>query len=561
MTRAASVQFAPGDVPLRWTAASLLARDETDQQVSENQLEHARAAGEAVFLFGSLAMQRGGVTRAVLDRIRLYAGTRIKVRVLLTHHRFDEYREEAEVRRAWRLPDSVEIRYFWREAAPGGGGAPADPVASARHEPGLTDFSEDLPAGQVIRFFRSGLLVKCKHFVLGRLFRIDHYDPARRCTAREYYDIHGRLVMVDRVDVTTAKPVLRQWFDGSGACWLASWLNSAGVPADTAMLRPFPAAYDDFAQRVAQWVDDILADSIAPVVFSDIRQHDHVLLALTHRSARKVAVLHNCHTARPYRAHDRTKSNWLPLLDNLDAFHGVVCLTHQQRDDITARYGGANLVVINHPTPSAPTLRVRRQPGLLVAVCRLEPQKRLDHAIRAFARVAPALPHARFDIYGTGSEADSLKTLVRQLEMTERIRFRGFTDSPLKVLAGATATVLSSRFEGFPLVLNEAMGVGTPFVAYDINYGPAEVIRDGTDGLLVPAGDVKALARAMQRVLGDPDYAAALSSRAREVTQRFPASRWKVEWLTLFTELVTRPPVTTPRPLPLVSRMRKVPTS
>jgi glycosyltransferase involved in cell wall biosynthesis len=536
--------------------------DETDQQVSENQHGRARATGEAVFLFGSLAMQRGGVTRAVLARIRLFAEAGIKVRVLLTSHRFDERREEADVRRAWRLPDSVEIRYFWREGPPSGGGAPADRLASARHEPGMTDFSEDLPAGQMIRFFRDGLLVKTKHFVIGRrIFRIDHYDAARRCTAREYYDIHGRLVMVDRMDVATARPTLRQWFDRSGACWLASWLNSAGIPADTAMLRPIPAAYDDFGQRVAQWVDDVLADVAAPVVFSDSRQQDHILLALTHRSARKVAVLHNCHTGHPYRAHDRTKSNWLPLLDNLDTFHRVVCLTHQQRDDIAARFGGSHLVVINHPTPPAPKLRVRRQPGLLVVVSRLERQKRLDHAIRAFARVARTLPHARFDIYGTGSELAALKALVNRMEMTERITFRGFTDSSLKVLAGATATVLSSRFEGFPLVLNEAMGVGTPFVAYDINYGPAEVIRHDVDGLLVPAGDVKALAGAMERVLGDPEYSASLGSQARDVAERFPASRWRAEWLTLFAELISRPPVAKPRPSPAVSRMNTAPTS
>ncbi len=508
--------------------------------MSDAELRRARVAGEAVFLFGSLAMQRGGVTRAVLSRIRLYAEAGITVRVLLTHHRFGEDREEADIRRAWRLPSTVEIRYFWREAAPGGGGAPADQLAAARHEPGMTAFAEDLPAGRLVRFFRDGLLVKSKHYVVGhRLFRVDHYDAERRCTSREYFDVHRRLVRVDQLDVNTAKPVLRQWFDRSGACWLTSWLNIAGIAEATVRLRPSPAAYDNFGECVARWVDDVLAGAAAPVVFSDSRQQDHILLAMTHRSARRVAVLHNCHAGHPYRAQDRTKSNWLPLLENLGKFDAVVSLTHMQRDDIAERYGGSNLLVINHPTPPVPKLRKHRQPGLLVAVSRLERQKRLDHAIRAFALTAHTVPKAQFDIYGVGSEAGALRSLVQELGMTERIRLRGFTDHPLKVLAGASATVLSSRFEGFPLVLIEAMGVGTPFVAYDINYGPAEVIRNDVDGLLVPPGDIGALADAMERVLGDPDYAAKLGNRAREVADRFPASRWKAGWLALFTRLVT----------------------
>jgi glycosyltransferase involved in cell wall biosynthesis len=511
--------------------------------MSEAELDRARLAGEAVFLFGSLAMRRGGVTRAVLARMRLFSEAGIKVRVLLTDHRYDENRERADVRRAWRLPGSVEFRYFWREAAPGGGGATVGRLTAARHEPGMTEFAEDLPTGKVVRFFRDGLLVKTKHFLAGhRLVRIDHFDTARRCTSREYFDVHCRLVRVDQMDADTAKPVLRQWFDRSGACWLASWLNNAAIAEATVVLRPAPVGYDNFGEPVAQWVDEVLANAAAPVVFSDSRQQDHILLAMTHRGARRVPVLHNCHTGHPHRAQGRIKSNWLPLLESLSRFDAVVSLTHQQRDDIAERYGGSNLVVINHPTPPAPKLRVHRQPALLVAVSRLERQKRLDHAIRAFASTARLIPEARFDIYGVGSEAGALKSLVSELEMTERIRFRGFTDRPLKVLASASASVLSSRFEGFPLVLTEAMGVGTPFVAYDMNYGPAEVIRNDVDGLLVPPGDIAALAGAMERVLGDPDYAAKLGNRAREVVERFPMSRWKAEWLALFTRLVNTPP-------------------
>lgn len=497
---------------------------------------------EAVFVFRSLAVKRGGVTRAMLARARLYAGAGIPVKLLITGNVAHEDEVEAQLRELWDLPpDRVEFRYFWREAAPGGGGAPVDSAVLADQEPGLTAFPQDSRAGRVVRFFRDGLLVKTKHFEPGgRLQRIDHHDVAQRPVSREHFDERQRLVRVDELDPDAGIVLLRRWFDASGACWLTNWLTPAGSATKAVQHRPAPVAFDHFGERVALWADEVLADVATPVVISDQRHQDPVLLALKHPRARTVAVLHNCHTNRPHRAHDSTKSGWRPLLENLDRLDTVVALTGRQRDDIVARYSGGKIVVINHPTPPAPEVNVPRTPGLLVTVTRLDQQKRLDHAIRAFAHAAERVPNARFHIYGKGPEAVALKRLARSLECGDAVQFKGFTDKPLEVFASATATVLSSWFEGFPLVLNEAMGVGTPFVSYDMNYGPDEVIRDGVDGILVPAGDVDALADAMVRVLGDPAYAAKLGERAREVAERYSQERWRTEWLELFTGLAGR---------------------
>lgn len=468
--------------------------------------------------------------------MQLFAKAGIKVRLLLTGHGAREDFVEANLRKRWELPDSVEFRYFWREAAPGGGGAPADSLAAAEQEPGLTSFTGETDNGSVIRCYQDGLLVKSKYRdTKGNILRIDHHDRARRPVAREQFDERGRLVRIDELNPESGNSTLRRWYDSSGACWLTTWMSPGGSAMATVRHKPSPVAYDNFGHCVAEWVDEILADSPAPVVFSDQRFQDHVLLAMKHPGAKKVSILHNCHTARPHRSDDATKGGWEPLLENSDALDTVVALTHAQSDDIARRYGVKNLTVINHPTPPLPDISVEREPGLLVTVTRLDTQKRLDHAIRAFAIAAKQVPGARFDIYGKGSETSKLKLLARKLELGDRVRFRGFTDRPLEKFAGATATVLSSWFEGMPLVLNEAMGVGTPFVCYDINYGPSEVIRHEVDGLLVPPGDIDALAEAMVRVLGDPGYAERLGKRAREVRDRFSEERWRKEWIEVLT--------------------------
>lgn len=502
-------------------------------------MPHAKGPTAGVaFVFTSLGLKRGGLTRAVVARARHFADAGVPVRLLLTGFGHGEDDAAEGVRREWGLPASVEIRYFWREAPPDGGGGPAGPLAHESTEPATTSFAEKSNGGSLVRLYRHGVLIKAKRFGTdGRLQTITHYDAAARATSRDNFDRTGRLVYSEHIDPDTGSGVLRRWFDRTGRCWLTCWLNDNGNPVATVRHDPAPVAYDHFGECVAEWVDELTADWERPVVMVDTRRLDPLLLNLKHPGARTVAGLHNCHTRAPHRSTDPTNPSWLPLLENVDRVDTVVALTSKQRDHIGRRYGG-NITVINHPTPPAPTVRVPREPGLLVALTRFDHQKRMDHAIRAFALAAPRVPDARFDIYGKGGDQPALQRLVRDLGMADRIRFAGFTDDSLRVFAGATASVLSSRYEGLPLVLTEAMGVGTPFVAYDINYGPAEIIRHEADGLLVPPGDIEAMADALVRVLGDPAFAARLSERAREVTERFAPERWSSEWLDLYRGLV-----------------------
>lgn len=500
----------------------------------------------AVFLVRSVATRYGGMTRAVLTRARLYANAGVAVRVLLMDHTTYEDAEESALRQAWSLPESVQFRYFWREAAPGGGGGPVDPLAAADHEPGLESSSKERTKDRLVRFYDDGVLVKTKVLREGRLVRIDRRNEAGRVGSREYFDPEGRSVRIDELDPETGERILRRWFDRSGECWLTNGFSEEGNPEHTVRHVPAPAAFEDFGQCVAEWVDEIIADCRTPVLFSDKRDVDPALLAVGHPGARKVAVLHNAHQRNPHRSIDPTKRTWRPLLENTGAVDAVIALTHRQASDINARHGATNVTVIPNPVREPGLAEPAREPGTLVAVARLVELKRLEDAISAFALAAEQVPAARFDIYGAGPCLAGLRSLAAELGVADRVRFGGRTDRPLEAFAGATASVLTSRYEGWGLVLTESMSVGTPAVAYDINYGPDEIIRHEVDGLLVPSGDIEALAASMVRLLGDPDYAAALGRRAREVTERFSHQRWRDDWTALFDRLAdpdTRPAV------------------
>lgn len=168
---------------------------------------------------------------------------------------------------------------------------------------------------------------------------------------------------------------------------------------------------------------------------------------------------------------------------------------------------------------------------------RLDPQKGFDLLLEAFARIAPGHPGWRLEIFGSGSERGNLEGLISRLGLAGRAVLAGITEQPFEVLRQADLFVLSSRYEGFPMVLCEAMACGLPVISTDCPTGPSEIIRDGVDGLLVAANDVQALSGAMEALIVDEYRRQRLAARAPELLKRFSPTRVMGQWEELLKEV------------------------
>ena len=175
----------------------------------------------------------------------------------------------------------------------------------------------------------------------------------------------------------------------------------------------------------------------------------------------------------------------------------------------------------------------------LVAMGRLERQKGFDVLISAFRAVAHDHPDWRLVILGEGPERPALAKETIRLGLESRVLLPGTTDTPEDVLRECDVFVLSSRYEGFPNALCEAMACGLPVVSTDCPAGPREIIRDGLDGILVPPNNSAALAQALSKVMSDRGFRRQLAARATEVVRRFDANRIFDAWETLLREVVT----------------------
>jgi len=220
----------------------------------------------------------------------------------------------------------------------------------------------------------------------------------------------------------------------------------------------------------------------------------------------------------------------------------VVALTPSALATLGPARGRRGRVVPNPVMPAPAGTAEPAVPPVIVAMGRLVPQKGFDMLLDAFAPVARRHPEWNLEIWGEGPQRAALERKRDALGLGQRVRLPGTTATPHETLRRAGIFVMSSRREGFPMVLGEAMASGVPSVSFDCPSGPRELIRDGVDGLLVPPNDVRALSAALERLVVDRDLAARLGSKAPEVVERFSLDAVLDQWSAIFAEVGAPPP-------------------
>ncbi len=224
---------------------------------------------------------------------------------------------------------------------------------------------------------------------------------------------------------------------------------------------------------------------------------------------------------------------------------GIVMQTESARARLPARLKEKAAVV---PNPITPSLRRPPEagPGLrAVAVGRLDRQKGFDLLLDAFCEVVRHLPEATLTIYGEGPERPALERQISDLGLDRSVDLAGVSRSPGDWLSPGAVFVLSSRFEGFPNVLLEAMAGGMAVVSSDCPWGPSEIVQDGHSGLLVPCDDSQALAAAITRTLTDPELRSRLCRNAPASLDRYSTASVLDMWDAAIARALDREPVMT----------------
>ena len=217
----------------------------------------------------------------------------------------------------------------------------------------------------------------------------------------------------------------------------------------------------------------------------------------------------------------------------MDAF---VVLTETDCRDWASLVPGVRYIY-NPPTIQT-TVQAPLQSRNAIAVGQLAPQKNWPDMLAAWRKVRDVHPDWTLNIYGSGKQRKMVERLVSRYFPDGGVVLKGRTSDVVSAFLDSSMLLLSSKYEGFPMVLLEASQCGVPAVSYDCPKGPAEMIDNGINGILVPAGDIDALAAGACRLIEDPELRKAMGAAALLKCSRFSQESVIAQWQALWDELL-----------------------
>lgn len=187
---------------------------------------------------------------------------------------------------------------------------------------------------------------------------------------------------------------------------------------------------------------------------------------------------------------------------------------------------------------SVPDYRGRKK--IVLAVGRLCSEKNFEALIDIWSRVSPSAPDWKLRIVGNGSDYQLLVKQVKALGISELVELPGFSSEIEKEMGEASIFALTSRYEGFPLVLIEAQSMGLPVVSFDTPYGPSEIVSDGTDGYIVGYNDNSAFEDKLLKLIHDEDLRIEMSKNAIEHSRGYSPDLFAGKWMEKYKALLEK---------------------
>ena len=176
----------------------------------------------------------------------------------------------------------------------------------------------------------------------------------------------------------------------------------------------------------------------------------------------------------------------------------------------------------------------KRPNATILAVGRLEHQKGFDTLLKAVAKCNTSF---RLTIAGTGAEERTLCELALELGITDRVNFAGYVAEITNLYHNHRIFVMTSRYEGYPNALLEAMACGCACISTDCPHGPQDLLKNGQNGILIPVDDVERLSSAIDRLLSDSTTASRMGLAAQYTASRHTLSAITNQWDTLFRQI------------------------
>lgn len=287
-------------------------------------------------------------------------------------------------------------------------------------------------------------------------------------------------------------------------------------------------------ERLAQ----VICKENPDIVISTFGNEVGFVPKIKHRAKRIVEI----HFSRWYRLQLNRKGLWrmidayLTAKDKriLSKYDRFVCLTEEDRQN----WGKVdNLVVIPNFIKQQASVPAKLTQKSMIAVGRLSYQKGYERLLKAWQMVAVRHPDWTLKIYGDGELKGVLEALIVSLGLAHCVEIKKPVSHIESEYLNSSALVLSSRYEGLPMVLLEAAAAGLPLIAFACQCGPKDVIENYKNGILIPEGDVEALADSIIQIIENENLRCKMGQAAYKTAEKFLMPNIMLKWLDLFRQV------------------------
>ncbi|MCA0170466.1 glycosyltransferase [Bacillus sp. RAR_GA_16] len=379
--------------------------------------------------------------------------------------------------------------------------------------------AHEVKKNKVYRYFENGEYVLYKNFDTedGSLKIVDHIDSYNRIRlCRKEYNALGQCHRKTNYKQGTTNKLEEIFYDEIGNAYMNKTYNGS---KENKLIRlhiftengiiEFKTEKDFFRYALELIIED------NSTIINDARLLDKPLIEMEGTNITKISILHSSHL----NSNDLldVKSSYKYLIDHIADLDHLVTLTHDQKKDLLQFIPDEEKIkVIPHSIEASNLTKNVEKDNKFVYIGRLAESKQIDHLIEAYQLRRSELASINFEIYGEGPDRERLQKMIEDNHLEEHISLKGLTNVPEKIFAGAKASFLPSQFEGLPLSIMESLNNGCPVVAYDIRYGPNDLITHGKNGLIVEKDNISALATAMVKVLDIKPSSVYLDKEFRE---------------------------------------------